>query len=134
MTAKKSARQIDVEIAHSLAKRPPKKPRPEAVALFEYLADNAEAYGRENLSYARREEGYTGDPKEFRYSEIWAARLPDYKHTLLVDYIDEAYEKPHARLGRKLTQKEQEWMGREATKMFHDEMRFVREDLARRNT
>ena len=64
--------------------------------LFDHFADNAESYGAENLYLARRDEGYDGDPKEFRFSEIYARRIPTYKHELIVDYIDEASTSPHA--------------------------------------
>ena len=116
---KRTARQLDAEIDSALARRKSgaRKPRPEVVALFAYLEDLAEAGARENLFYARAEEGYVGDPKAFRQSEIWGRRLPDYKQTLLVDYIDEATSSPHERLGRRLTDKEASWMQREASRI-----------------
>jgi hypothetical protein len=43
----------------------------EIVDLFGYLADSAESYGTENLYLARHEEGYVGDPKEFRFSDVY---------------------------------------------------------------
>ena len=127
---KKTGRQLDVEIDKALAKRPARRsrgPSPDVAAVFANLADNAEAYGAENLALARRDEGYTGDPKEFRYSEIFARRLPTYKYELLVDYIEEYRTSPHDRLGRALTAKEAEWMLREASKIRDDEQRALRE-------
>ena len=130
MTSRKTAAQLDTEIAEALTKRPTRRargPHPDVANVFTTLANNAEAYGAENLSLARRDEGYTGDPKEFRYSAIFARRLPTYKYELLVDYIEEHRKSPHDRLGRVLTAKEAEWMLREAAKIRDDEQRAQRE-------
>lgn len=127
---KKTAAQLDTEIAEALTKRPTRRARgtqPDVAAVFANLADNAEAYGAENLSLARRDEGYTGDPKEFRYSAIFARRLPTYKYELLVDYIEEHRKSPHDLLGRVLTANEAAWMQRKAAKIRDDEKRALRE-------
>jgi hypothetical protein len=89
--------------------------------LFDHFANDAESYGAENLYLARRDEGYVGDPKEFRFSEIYARRIPMYKYELIVDYIDEAAKSPHEKLGRRLTAAEANWMRREAKKLYEEE-------------
>lgn len=128
MVTKKRSRQLDRDIAGALAKRAPtKRPARDVVDLFTQLVSNAEAYGSENLYLARRDEGYTGDPKEFRYGEIYARRLPAYKYELIIDYIDEYNKRPHEKLGRKLTAAEADWMRSEASKIQDDEQRSLRE-------
>jgi hypothetical protein len=127
---KKRGRQLAAEIDEVLAKPPThgsRRPSPDVAAVFSSLADNAEAYGAENLSLARRDEGYTGDPKEFRYSVIFARRLPTYKYELLVDYIEEYRLHPHERLGRLLTAKEAIWMEQEARRIRDGEQQSLRE-------
>ena len=93
----------------------------EIVDLFGYFTDNAESYGAENLFLARHDEGYVGDPKEFRFSAVYARRLPAYKHELIVDYIEDAGRSSHERLGRRLTSKEADWLRREANKLYQEE-------------
>jgi hypothetical protein len=104
----------------------------EIVQLFSDLASNAESYGAENLFLARRDEGYIGDPKEFRFSHIYARRLPTYKHELLVDYIEEYSKTPHDRLQRRLTEREAGWMRREAKKLYAQEEHAGSEKTSKR--
>lgn len=131
MPSKKSAAQLNAEIAEALVKHAPSRkrgaPSADVVATFANMADNAEAYGAENLFLARRAEGYMGNPKEFRFSEIFARRLPTYKYELLVDYIDEHRKIPHDRLGRAFTSKEADWMHSEAAKIRDEAQRALRE-------
>lgn len=94
----------------------------------------------ENLSLAKRDEGYTGDPKEFRFSEIFARRLPTYKYERLIDHIDECQERApkevgdrHFSLGRRLTEKEADWMRQEARKIYDDERDYVENAIRKRN-
>lgn len=132
---KKSSAQLDAEIAHALTKRS-KKPSPEVAALFAHLADIAESEGAENLSLAKRDEGYAGDPKEFRFSEIFARHLPTYKHERLVERIEECQQYAptssldlHHGLGRALTEKEADWMRSEARKIYDEERRHIESAL-----
>lgn len=101
----------------------------EVVELFNDFVTDAESYGAENLFLARRDEGYVGDPKEFRFSHVYARRLPMYKHELIVDYIDESSRLPHdrlrRRLRRRLTDKEADWMRREAKRIYAEELAHV---------
>lgn len=123
---KKSARQLDAEIAHALAKPPgSKRPAGDVVKLFEHMADVAEAGGAENLSLGQGSLGYSGDPKEFRFSEIFARRLPSAKHERLLEMIDEYSAHPYRLLGRKLTAKEAEWLRREAKKIYEEERQHI---------
>jgi len=127
---KKSGRRLDAEIAQALVKRSGRKPDPDVVAAFEHMASDAESYGAENLFLARRDEGYAGDPKEFRFSEIYARRLPTYVYELLTEYIEQYARIPHDRLGRKLTPKEVDWMTREASRIRDAEVRALRGKLS----
>jgi len=106
----------------------------EVVKLFEHFADDAESYGAENLYLARRDEGYVGDPKEFRFSEIYARRIPTYKYELIGDYIDEASKSPHERLGRRLTAAEADWMRRKAKKLYDEESPYAHAAGARKKS
>lgn len=129
---KKTARQLDNEIAHALTQRP-KKPSSSVLAVFESMADNAETDGGENLFLGQRDLGYTGDPKEFRFSKIFARRIPGAKYERLVEIIDEHSQRPHTRLGRVFTPKEAAWMHSEARKIYDDERRHIENALRERN-
>ncbi|HSX23401.1 MAG TPA: hypothetical protein VLE97_11560 [Gaiellaceae bacterium] len=132
MSARKRAAQLDAEIAHALAKRE-RKPSPEIVTLFEWLADIAEAEGAENLALGQRDLGYTGDRKEFRYSDIFATRMPSAKHDRLVEVIEEASLHPHSKIGRVLTAKEASWMRAQARRIYDEERRHIETALQERN-
>lgn len=101
----------------------------EIVDLLKDFIDNAEVDGAENLYLARHEEGYVGDPKEFRFSEIFARRLPTYKHERIVEYIDEARRLPPPRLRRRLTDKEADWLLREVGKIKEEEQAHIAKAL-----
>lgn len=114
---KKTARKLDADIAHAIAKRA-WKPAPNVRALFDWFVELAEIEGTENLVLAQRAEGYTGDRMEFRFSSIFGKRFPAYKYERLIDLITEAERLVYtgaADIGRKLTSKEAEWMSREAS-------------------
>lgn len=123
----KRSRQLDRDIAEALTSASAKKPAREIIKLFERLASDAESYGAENLFLARRDEGYTGDPKEFRFSTTYARRLPSYKYELLVDYIDERHRLPDDVLGRKLAEAEASWMLQQAARLRDEERATFRE-------
>lgn len=114
---KKTSRQLDEDIAHAVAKRA-WKPAANVRAVFDWFVELAEIEGAENLVLARRDEGYTGDKMEFRFSDIFGKRFPAYKYERLIDLITEAERLVYtgaADIGRKLTSKEAEWMSREAS-------------------
>jgi len=114
---KKTARQLDADIAHALVKRT-WKPAPNVRALFDWFVELAEIQGTENLVLARRDEGYTGDKMEFRFSDIFGKRFPAYKYDRLIDLITEAEKivyTGNADIGRRLTSKEAEWMSQQAS-------------------
>lgn len=129
---KKTARQLDGEIADALTQRS-KKPSSMVLAVFESMVDNAETEGGENLSLGQRGLGYTGDPKEFRFSKIFASRIPGAKYERLVEIIEEHSQRPHDRLGRVFTPKEAAWMLAEARKIYGDERRHIDNVLRERN-
>lgn len=100
----------------------------EVTQLFDAFASDAASYGAENLFLARRDEGYVGDPKEFRFSSIYARRFPTYQHELLLNYIEEYSKLPHERLQRRLTPKEADWMQHEAKKLYKQELGHIRSE------
>jgi hypothetical protein len=93
----------------------------EVLDLFDQFVADAESYGAENLYLARQDEGYVGDPKEFRFSHVYARRLPTYKHELLLDYIEEYSRIALDRLRRRLMAKEADWMRSKAKKLYEEE-------------
>jgi hypothetical protein len=123
---KKTLHQLDSEIAIALAKQPsPKRPGRDVAAVFGDMVDNAVTEGGENLVLGQRGLGYTGDPKEFRFSKIFAIRIPGAKYERLVEIIEEHSQRPHDRLGRVFTPKEAAWMRSEARKIYDDELRHT---------
>lgn len=126
--SKRTPAQLDREIGEALAKRSATRSSlsPEVTAAFASMVESAETDGAENLFLARRDEGYTGDPKEFRFSVIFARRLPSYKHERIVDYIEQYSQHPHDRLGRKLTASEASRLQQEASKMREEETVYLR--------
>jgi hypothetical protein len=62
-------------------------------AIFERLESNADVDASENLFLARKEFGYNGDPKEFRFSEIYAREHPRAKRDRFNELLDEAQQR-----------------------------------------
>jgi hypothetical protein len=130
---KKTARQLDNEIAEALRQPRSKSPASEVIAAFNDMADTAESNAGENLYLGRRELGYTGDSKDFRFSDLCARQLPGEKYAGLIGTIDEARVLSTNPLGRKLTDKEAEWMRREAKKIYEEERQHIDNVLRERN-
>jgi hypothetical protein len=134
MSRKKSPAQLDAEIAGALAKRSStKRVSRDVAAAFADMAERAEIEAGENLYLGRGALGYTGDPREFRFSALFGTSLPSAKYDRLVEIVDEYSAHPHDRLGRKLTQKEADWMRAEAKKTLEDERLYIQSVLRERN-
>ncbi len=85
-------------------------------ALFLFLEPTAESDAGENLWLGRRLLGYTGDKKEFRFTELFAKRLPGEKYNRMLELIDE-YE---------LTRTDITWLRNEARKLYNSEISHLR--------
>ena len=126
---KKTTAQLDREIGTALAKRPARSAlSPKLCQVWTRMVEDAETDGAENLFLSRGDEGYTGDPKEFRFSAIFARRIPCYKYERLVDYIEQYGEHPHEHLGRALTAREADRLLKEAGRIRDEELTHAREN------
>lgn len=128
MKSKKTRAQLDREIGEALATHSTKRSRlsPDVSAAFASMVDNAEADAAENLFLGRRNLGYTGDPKEFRFSPLFARLIPGAKHDRLLEIIEEHSQHPHRRLGRTLTASEANRLLKEAGKIYNEELALAR--------
>ena len=128
MKSKRTPAQLDREIGEALTRRVTKRSRlsHDITAAFASMVESAETDAAENLFLARRDEGYTGEPKEFRFSNVYARRLPSYKHERIVDYIEQYSQHPHDRLGRTLTTSEADQLLKEASKIRDEELAYLR--------
>ena len=130
-SARKRGAQLDRDIAEVLGRpQVARTPSLDVVEAFNRMVNDAAAYGAENLFWDRRRRGYTGDPKEFRFSEVFASNLPTYKYELLIEYIEQYGKRPHEGLGRRLMSDEMDWMRHEAARDRAYEQRAVREAIA----
>lgn len=120
------AREVD-EILRASTDNATKPSRltPDLSAAFAAMAEEAESDAGENLYLGRRALGYMGDPKEFRFSEIFARHLPGEKYNRLVEIITEFRRRAHDRLRRPLTGREADRLEQEARKIRDEEIAYL---------